>query len=391
MMSPARARLLHVFASFGQGGVPLRICEIANRLGEGYQHTFYALDGDVSAGAALDPSLDSVCRSLPLSRYQILGNLAAYRKLIREEHPDLLLTYNWGATECALANSLARPVPHIHFESGFGPEEADRQLRRRGWFRRLALRRSHRIVVPSRRLFAIATESWGLDRARVQFISNGVDTKRFNGQPGQTIALNAHDESGSLTIGAVAPIRPEKNIARLLDAFAALGRDDLRLVIAGDGSERQALERKADSLGIAGRTQFLGHRVDVPTVLRSIDIFALTSDTEQMPNSLLQAMAAGLPVVAVNVGDVASILPPANRAMVCDKNDMNGLRVNFMKLIENSGLREELGRANQSHVRAVHGVERMVESYRALFDGALAMPRSAEPTRGDLSVANVKS
>ena len=391
MTSPLRVRLLHVFPSFGQGGVPLRICDLANRLGERYRHSFLALDGDLAARARLAPSLGARCRALPLSRYGLWATMKAYRRLFRDERPDLLLTYNWGAVECALANSLLRPLPHIHFESGFGPEEAERQLKRRVLFRRLALRRSHRIVVPSRRLFELATGDWRLDRARVQLIPNGVDAARFDGRPGRSVPLAGAGDAKTVTIGTVAPLRPEKNLGRLLAAFAGLERDDLRLVIAGDGSERQALEGLAGRLGIARKTRFLGHREDVPAVLGSLDIFALTSDTEQMPNSLLQAMAAGRPVVAVDVGDVATILPPASRAFVCAKEDRAGFMRILLRLIDDAALREELGRANQAHVRAVYGLDRMVETYRALFEEALALPRAVQRRGPALSVADVKS
>jgi glycosyltransferase involved in cell wall biosynthesis len=135
----------------------------------------------------------------------------------------------------------------------------------------------------------------------------------------------------------------------------------------------------------------LGHREDVPAVLGSLDIFALTSDTEQMPNSLLQAMAAGRPVAAVDVGDVATILPPASRAFVCAKENRAGFMRSLLRLIDDAALREELGRANQAHVRAVYGLDRMVEAYRALFEEALALPRAVERRGSALSVADVKS
>ncbi len=391
MTSPARARLLHVFPSFGQGGVPLRMCDLANRLGERYRHSFLALDGDLAAKARLAPSLGARCRALPLSRFGLWANIKAYRRLFRDERPDLLLTYNWGAIEGALANTLLHPLPHIHFESGFGLEEADRQLKRRVLFRRLALRRSHRIVVPSRLLFELLTSNWRLDQARVQLIPNGVDVARFDGRPGRSVALAGAGDAKTVTIGTVAPLRPEKNLGRLLAVFAELKRDDLRLVIAGDGSERQALENLAGRLGIAQKTRFLGHREDIPAVLGSLDIFALTSDTEQMPNSLLQAMAAGRPVAAVDVGDVAAILPPTSRSFVCAREDRAELKRNLLRLVDDAALRKELGRVNQAHVRAVYGLDRMVEAYRALFEGALALPRVVERRGPALSVANVKS
>ena len=391
MTAPSHTRLLHVFPSFGLGGVQLRICDIVNSVGADYRHTFVALDGDLSAKARLAPALDARCLALRLPRYGLWATVKAYRSLFQKERPDLLLTYNWGAVECALANSLCRPMPHIHFESGFGTEEAERQLARRVLFRRLALRRSHRIVVPSQRLLGLAIDNWRFNRSRVELIPNGVDGKRFDGCPGHTGQLSSVGGTKGVTVGTVAPLRPEKNLGRLLEAFAGLGRDDLHLVIAGDGSERQALESLAGRLGISRKTCFLGHRKDVPAVLRSLDVFALTSDTEQMPNSLLQAMATGRPVAAVEVGDVTAILPPASREFVCAKEDRAGLTRNLLRLVDDAALREELGRANQAHVRAVYSLERMTQAYYTLFEQALALPRAVERKGPALSAADVMS
>ena len=178
---------------------------------------------------------------------------------------------------------------------------------------------------------------------------------------------------------------------RLLVAFSKLRRDDLQLVIAGEGCERQGLEDLSRHLKIDKNISFLGHRDDVPEVLRSLDVYTLTSDTEQMPNSLLQAMAAGRPVAAVNVGDVASILPPAGRDFVCEKDDDTGLVRNLHRLVNDAELREDLGRANQSHVRAVYGLDRMVEAYGALFEGALARPQVTTQAGSPLSIADANS
>src|SRR5262249_56226371 len=116
--------------------------------------------------AYLDPAID---KERPLKTFAtVLGTL-------RRTGPDLLLTYNWGSIEWAATNRLWRVAPHIHFESGFGPEEAHRQIPRRALARRFALRRAQRVVVPSHNLVRIATEIWRLDTRQVAYVPNGVD------------------------------------------------------------------------------------------------------------------------------------------------------------------------------------------------------------------------
>lgn len=376
-MSPIRPpakqrRLLHVFASFGYGGVPIRICDVANGLPDGFHHTVVALDGCFDARRRLRAEVSAEFRGLRLPRYNLLRSMKQVGELIREVRPDLLLTYNWGAIEPALANRFLGASAHIHFESGFGAEEGDGQLWRRNLFRRVALARVRKVVVPSSTLMRIAAEAWHVPAERLLQIPNGVDLQRYGGEAGRRIGAEALGAPETATvIGTVAPLRPEKNVGRLLRAFAALpGQQDLFLVIAGDGVQRAALQALAGELGIAERTRFLGHVEDVPAVLRGIDVFALSSDTEQMPNSLLQAMAAGRPVAAVDVGDVARIVAAENRPLVVPRDEAGALTEALAALVADPARRANLGEANQARVRAHYSLEGMIAAYSALFGAA---------------------
>ena len=366
--------LLHVFASFGLGGVPIRICEVINRLPAGLRHTVVSLDGRIEARQRLAPHTRVAFRPLDLPAYNLLRSLGRVRALIRSLSPDLLLTYNWGAIECALANRIAPLCRHIHFESGFGAEEGDGQLWRRNLLRRVALAKAERLVVPSQTLVAIAAGAWRVPAAKLLHLPNGVDFARYRGAPGRRddtfLAARglAPTEPHPTVIGTVAPLRPEKNVGRLLRAFAALPeRTPAILVVAGGGAEMGKLRGLAGELGIAERTNFLGHIDDVPAALRGLDVFALSSDTEQMPNSLLQAMAAGRPVAAVDVGDVRHILAPENRPLVVPRDEEGALTNALASLCADAGRRETLGRLNQERARDAYSLESMVAAYGTLF------------------------
>ena len=241
-----------------------------------------------------------------------LTNLRTFRSVLRDERPDLLLTYNWGAIEWALADRIRPVCPHLHVVDGFGPEEARAQLPRRVWLRRLALSGRTTVVVPSQSLRALATEVWGLDPGRVRHIPNGVDAAALARQARQPFGLRRHADER--LFGTLAGLRPEKNLERLLRIAALLPEAiPWRLVIAGEGAQRAALEALARELGLAERVAFTGF-VDRPgSVLGELDVYVLTSDTEQMPIAVLEAMAAGLPVLATDVGDLRLMLPPASR------------------------------------------------------------------------------
>jgi glycosyltransferase involved in cell wall biosynthesis len=364
--------LLHVFASFGYGGVPIRICDVINGLPPGFRHTVVALDGCFDAGRRLAPDALVSFRPLILPKYNLLRSLVQVRDLVREESPDLLLTYNWGAIEPALANRFFGACDHIHFESGFGVEEGDGQLWRRNLFRRLALAQARKVVVPSMTLMKIAAEAWSVPTPRLLQIPNGVDFLRYSSEPGKRDnSLTVAKGPEIIVIGTVAPLRPEKNVARLLRAFAGLPeRHRCALVIAGDGVEMQRLRKLAAELGTAEQTSFLGHVDDVPAVLRGIDIFALSSDTEQMPNSLLQAMAAGRPVAAVDVGDVARIVAPANRPLVVPRDEEGALTAALAVLVGDAARRREVGRLNQERIKMHYSLDGMIAAYGDLLGAA---------------------
>ena len=369
--SPAREHLLHVFPSFGIGGVPLRMVRIINHFGKRFRHTVIALDNNFEAAASVEKDLDLTRLPMRRSRAGTVHTILRGAILLRRVRPDLLLTYNWGAIEWAMANRLSPVSRHIHFEAGFGQREASTQIPRRVLFRRWALARCALVVVPSRRLEELASRVWRLPAARVRYVPNGVDAARFSA-PVRDKVPGFSRRPGELVIGTVAPLRPEKNIGRLLRVFARLqnGRP-LRLVIAGDGSERSSLERLAAALGIVDRVIFTGH-VAPEAVLGTFDIFGLSSDTEQMPNALLEAMAASRAVAAVDVGDVKDIVCDDNREFIVARDDEAAFAAAMTRLLADADRREALGAMNRRRAAAEYSQERMFSRYREIFDAGQA-------------------
>ena len=351
--------LLHIFATFATGGAQVRFVTIANRLGGAFRHAIVAMDGHYEARALLDPALDIRFPEIGVVKGDTLGNLRRFRAALRDLRPDMLVTSNWGSIEWALAR-IGTGVPHLHMEDGFGPEERTRQLPRRVLARRLLLRRST-VVVPSVLLERLARVVWRLPSARLRRIPNGVDLSRF------ATARVPHD--GPVVIGTVAALRAEKNIARLIRALARLpAAAPARLVIVGDGPERAALEALAATEGVGGRVEFAGYRVDPAPLYAGFDIFALSSDTEQMPLSVLEAMASGLPVAATDVGDVAAMLDEANGPYVVALED-GALADALAALVARSDLRAALGAANRARFEANFTEADMVAAWRDLFAG----------------------
>jgi len=338
------------------GGSQVRFAATANRFGRAWRHAIVAMDGDTACRERLDPALDVTFPTVALRKGDTLGNLRRCRRALVDLRPDVLVTYNWGAIEWAMANLLVR-TRHIHVEDGFGPEERARQLHRRVWARRLVLRRAT-VVLPSRTLERIALEVWRLPPGRVRFIPNGIDLSRFFWVEG----------GGEVpVIGTVAALRGEKNLARLLRAFALL-RLPARLVIVGDGPERGRLEALALELGIEGSVRFAGHLTAPQAAYRDFDLFALSSDTEQMPLTVLEAMASGLAVASTDVGDVAAMLAEQNRPFVVAR-DAAALADAMAALLADPVRRCAIGAANRARAERDYDQETMFQAYAALFGG----------------------
>lgn len=361
-MVPA-PRLLHVFSTFAVGGPQVRFCTLANAFGPDWKHDVIAMDGDIACRDRLRPGIPITFPAIVQRKGDTLGNVRRFRRALPQLNPDVLVTYNWGAIEWAMANTLAG-YRHVHIEDGFGPEERDRQIYRRVLFRRLFLRRAT-LVVPSQNLWRIAKEVWRLPR-RLRYVPNGIDLARFDPASGGPPAA----PRAVPVIGTVAALRPEKNLGRLLRAFALVRRQaPARLVIVGDGPERGALEELAASLGLGPDVQFAGHLADPARAYRGLDVFALSSDTEQMPLSVLEAMAAGLPVAATDVGDVAAMLAEPNRRFVTPPDDA-ALATALGTLLERPALRRELGQANRAAAERDFDQQAMIRAYADLFTGA---------------------
>lgn len=355
--------VLHAFSTFATGGPQTRFAAIANHFGPRFRHAVVAMDGDLACRERLDAAVPVQFPDADVRRGDMLGNARQFRRVLHMLRPHTLLTYNWGSIEWAMANALP-VVRHVHVEDGFGPDEAGGvQKRRRVLMRRLLLRR-RQVVVPSQTLFNIATQVWRLDPCWVRLVPNGIDLQRF--------APRAATPEAGPVVGTVATLRAEKNLSRLLRAFrlAAEGTG-ARLVIVGNGLDRPALEALAGQLGIMERVRFAGAIRDPAASYRAFDVFAMSSDTEQMPMSLLEAMASGLPVAATDVGDIRAMLPERGGAFVTPLDDA-ALAGAMRTLLLQPALQAELGAENRRRAVARFDQDGMFAAWAEIMYGKAA-------------------
>jgi glycosyltransferase involved in cell wall biosynthesis len=359
--SGRRLRLLHVFPSFNIGGSQVRFATLAAGFGPDVSHSVLALGGNYEA-AELVPEGVAVRYLTAPSRGSLPDRLIAYARILAELRPDVLLTYNWGAIEFALANAFIGRA-HLHLEDGFGPEEATRQLRRRVWGRRLMLRRSH-VLAPSTILRDLALETWGVSPKRLHYVPNGVPAQRRPAAPLEALGLDL--PSHRVKVAWSGALRPEKNPAGVLHAFAPL-RERATLLVIGAGPERARLVAEAHALKLGDSVRLLGARRDARDILMQCDLLAVSSDTEQMPLVVLEAMDAALPVASFDVGDVRTMVSPENRAFVV-AHSTPALTAAITRLVEDRQLRRTVGAANRARAAEVYSAESMIHAHRRILE-----------------------
>jgi glycosyltransferase involved in cell wall biosynthesis len=366
-------RILHLHSTFSAGGKEVRCARLMNAWGPRLHHTVVSAEPQAMAAAALiDPGV-------PVDYPQDFPSLkgkptpARLARLARAMQGfDLVCTYNWGAMDAVMAQRVfARAFglpPLVHHEDGFNEDEAERLKPTRNLYRRMALRAAEAVIVPSTGLEAIARQAWGQPARRVHRIANGIDTAAFAAAP-DAAALPMPKPEGQRWVGTLAGLRPVKQLPTLVEACAALP-PEWHLVICGEGPERAAILAAAARHGMADRVHLPG-AVDPARVVGLFDIFALSSASEQFPLSVVEAMAAGLPVAAPDVGDIAAILAEPNRAFITPPQDTPALSAALVQLAADAALRASLGAANQTRAQAEFDLAAMLARYTAVYTSAM--------------------
>jgi L-malate glycosyltransferase len=373
-MTPVR--ILHLQSSFNLGGKEARTVQLINHFGPEARHTVLSAVPDaLGAKNEIDRAIDvEFPRDAAPPLYGKPG-LARYIRLARYmQRFDLVLSYNWGSMDGVMAHTLfallMKLPPLIHHEDGFNQDEAVKLNWKRNAFRKLALKGAQALVVPSKVLHDIARSVWKMPKARLHLISNGIDVKRYQKIEQYDAVPGLERSEGELVVGTIAGLRAVKNLPRLVRAVAKAG-PGVRLWIAGEGPERAAIAAEAERLGIAGRVSMPGFLTNPARYVGTFDIFALSSDSEQFPISLVEAMAAGLPALSTDVGDVMNMVSEENRPFVIAKDDEDAFAMALQRLADDAPLRAKIGAANRALAIAHYDEEQMFSRYRTLYGNAM--------------------
>jgi sugar transferase (PEP-CTERM/EpsH1 system associated) len=369
--------IVHVLYRLDTGGMEHIIVSLIKATGDRYRHAVIALTGF----GALRGEIDDVAMAC-LSLHKRPGkDWPCYFRLwraLRALKPDLVQTYNIGTLDLAPVVRLAGVRRLVHAEHGrdaADPQgENPRYLGLRRWLAPLI----DRYVAVSSDLQNWLINSARVRRSKVLYIENGIDVAAFD-LPGAGSAprqrLGNFAPPGTVLIGNVARLDKVKDQMGLIVAFKLLrekaGYADCRLVIAGEGPQRDELERQIVQLGLVQTVRLLGNRNDVAELLAECDIFVLSSIAEGMPVTLLEAMAARLPIVATDVGGVASVVETGTTGTLVPAGQPPALAAALSAYAEDEALRRRHGDAGYARVAAQFGLKAMVTAYVTLYDDLL--------------------
>lgn len=349
----------------------MRTVTLINALGSNVRHTIIATNGRYGAADRLRSDVLFQLIPPPPGKGRLWYSVTLAR-LLRTIKPDLLLTYNWGAIDAVIAGVIERVCPVLHGEDGFGPEEAVTLKRRRVLTRRLVLRRIYRTIVPSKVLFDIARDRFRVPAAKLAHIPNGVDQDRFRQERNLEWRRSHRIPDEAVLCGAVGALRPEKNLDLLIRAFDR-AHGNTWLAVVGEGPCRADLEQAARGVGASARIIFVGPVADPAPLYRSLDIFAVSSLTEQMPLSVLEAMASGLPVLATDVGDIREMLGPTGvrGETLVRPRDLDAYADALAALALDAARRLQLGDQNRQRCVQRYALQNMIRSYRHTYESAI--------------------
>ncbi len=287
------------------------------------------------------------------------------RRTLREIQPDILSTHSTKAGFIGRIAGKTLGIPTLFTAHGWGFTEGRPRMQSLGFW---AVERA--TAAWAARIITVC-ESDRAAAARTRLAPRDHLVTIHNAMPDVAEHLRADPEPSPPRLVMVARLSTWKDQPALLEALAGLKDLDWRLDLVGDGPLRGDVEDLVDTLGLTSRVSFLGLRLDVPELLAESQVFVLVSKWEGFPRSILEAMRAGLPVVASDVGGVRESVADGETGFVIRRGDTARLRESLRQLITSPELRVRMGKAGRSRYEDMFTFDRLVARNTALYESIL--------------------
>jgi len=290
------------------------------------------------------------------------------RRLVREQRFDLVHAHIYASAAASALATVGTGVPLVVTEH----TEGAWQGRHARLVSRLIYRRARSVIAVSSPIRGHLLQRYGVPPEKISFIPNAV-IPASGREPGTTSTLPDERREGPL-VGVVARLQPEKGVANFLKAAARVSAacPVARFLVVGDGPLREELLRLADRLGLRERVRFLGHRADARELVGLLDVLVVPSLTEGTPLIVLEAMAAGVPVVASDVGGIPDQVRHAREGLLVPPDDTIALGEALLGLLRDPDRARRLGEAGRRRAGSEFSHAVMMRKIEAVYEAVLA-------------------
>jgi glycosyltransferase involved in cell wall biosynthesis len=365
-----RTTVCQVLHSLNVGGAEVLVARISRELAHRFRFVFVCLDDLGTLGAELRAEgfdVEVVERRAGFDR-RCARRLAAW---FRREHVSVVHAHQYTPFFYCLASGMLRKRPPVLFTE-HGRWFPDFPRKKRMLFNRLMLRRSDRVVGVGEHVRQALIANEGIPKRRVEVVYNGVDLDRFSETATQREAMRQElglsaSDFAVLHVARLDALKDHKTAVRAL-ATTLTRCPNAMLLLAGEGPEESTIREEIDSCGVGERLRMLGLRRDVPQLLAAADVFLLTSISEGIPVTLIEAMAARLPIVSTRVGGVGEVVVDGETGRLVESGDAAGIAAALVELSQARELRETMGNAGRSRAEAMFTQSQMTASYAAMYE-----------------------
>jgi sugar transferase (PEP-CTERM/EpsH1 system associated) len=387
--------VVHIVRRLAMGGLENGLVNLINHMPpDRYRHAIVSLT-DVTSFRDRLVRKDVEVVALNKAEGQDFGVYRRLWKVLRRLRPEIIHTRNLASLECQVVAAFARVPARIHGEHGRDIYDLDGLNPKYNFLRRAVRPFVHRYTAVSEDLAGWLVRTVGVRPARVTRICNGVDTQRFHPSAGERSSVGpegfaARDAVVIGTVGRMEAVKDQLTLVRAFIQFVAVEAafsKRLRLVIFGDGPLRQQARQLLRSNHAEHLAWLAGESNDIPEAMRRLDLFVLPSLREGISNTILEAMATGLPVVATRVGGNPELVEEGRTGTLVPPADPASMAAAIRSYVGDPEKLARHGRAARKRAEAEFSIEAMVNGYLAVYDAVLKdrrgwdMGRRAENSR----------
>lgn len=353
--------IVHILHSFGTGGMEKGLATVINNSSSDLRHTIICLTESGASKQLLQKNITII--EMNKKKGNSLFFIFRLMMVLRQLKPDIVHTRNWGGFDGVIAARLAGISHIIHGEHGWSMDDPDGLNPRRVFIRRILNLFIKKYTCVSMQMKAWLEKDIRVGKDVIQ-IYNGVDCNLFCPGNDEVLKSELGIAPETIVMGIVARLDPIKNHAGLIKAFNRVHKKNPHtcLLIIGEGPERPKLEKISSS-----RVLFLGNRSDVCNLLKCIDIFILSSFNEGISNTILEAMASGLPVIASDVGGNPELVKDGENGFLVPPHDYEQMADRIVKYIAEPHLVELHGKTGREQAVRNFSIASMVNDYESVY------------------------